>query len=205
VIPNGVPGTPIEKAARTPSKPLQLLFIGQLRVEKGTHLLSETIARLGDDVRLSIAGDGALAPEIALLAARDSRVTQHGFVRGVQKDQLFNQADVLLFPSTWTENAPLVLSEAMMHGLPVIASDIGAIPEFVRHESNGLLFPVRDASSLATSIQRLQCESGLLTRLSQGASRSAEKWTVGAMGQRYLEAYRSVRNKTPLAIREVAR
>jgi glycosyltransferase involved in cell wall biosynthesis len=146
----------------------------------------------GDQVSLSIAGEGPLSPKIAAWADRDSRVTWHGFVRGEQKERLLADADVLLFPSMWSENAPLVIGEAMGHALPVIASDMGAIPEFIQHEQNGLLFASGEPVAMAGAVRRLLEDRTLLESLSVNAASAAERWSVDHMGRRYLEIYRRV-------------
>lgn len=196
VVRNGVIGRsklPQPSFKEISRRPLRLLFIGQLRSEKGVHLLRPVMAVLGSCVRLSVAGEGPLSGSIAEWAAQDSRVTWHGFVHGAQKEELLADADVLLFPSMWSENAPVVIAEAMMQGLPVIASDLGAIPEFVSDEENGLLFPSGDISAMIGAIRRLLEDEELLERLSERAARSAEAWTVEGMGRRYLEIYEDLR------------
>ena len=201
VVPNGVPSVSAEFVRRSPSRQLRLLFLGQLRREKGIHLLPNALAAFGSNVHLSIAGDGDLNSLVTDWTARDRRISFHGFLRAQAKERLLANSDVLVFPSIWTENAPLVIAEAMMRGLPVVASDLGAIPEFVSHEKDGLLFPAGDSTALAGQIQRLLREPGLLSRLSVGALRSAENWTIPTMGNRYLEIYQSIHSRERLVPR----
>jgi glycosyltransferase involved in cell wall biosynthesis len=195
VVPNGIvrlrkSGPQSRRTKR--GGPLHLLYLGQIREEKGAHLLFPALSMFGDQVSLSIAGEGPLSPKIAAWADRDSRVTWHGFVRGEQKERLLADADVLLFPSMWSENAPLVIGEAMGHALPVIASDMGAIPEFIQHEQNGLLFASGDPVAMAGAVRRLLEDRTLLESLSVNAASAAERWSVDHMGRRYLEIYRRV-------------
>jgi glycosyltransferase involved in cell wall biosynthesis len=76
--------------------------------------------------------------------------------------------DVLVVPSRWYENAPGVIFEAFAAGLPVVATDLGGMSEFVRPGENGLLFPLDDAEELAGLLRRLAEEPGLLRRLRDG-------------------------------------
>jgi glycosyltransferase involved in cell wall biosynthesis len=71
-------------------------------------------------------------------------------------------------PSRWYENGPGVIFEAFAAGVPVVATDLGGMSEFVRHEENGLLFGLEDASGLARQLRRLIEEPGLLDRLRAG-------------------------------------
>ena len=71
-------------------------------------------------------------------------------------------------PSRWYENAPGVIFEAFAARLPVVATDLGGLSEFVRHGENGLLFELENASDLARQLRRLCEDQGLLERLRRG-------------------------------------
>ena len=77
----------------------------------------------------------------------------------------------------WPENAPLVIQEAFLAGVPVVASRIGGIPEMVADGRNGLLFAAGDVDDLARTLTRLLDEPGLLDALRAGipAVRSIEE------------------------------
>ena len=78
-----------------------------------------------------------------------------GYVTGEAKQALLKQADYLLVPSLWYENAPVAVIEAAAHGVAVIASRIGGLPEFVREGRTGLLFEPGDAAGLAAIMHGL--------------------------------------------------
>ena len=78
--------------------------------------------------------------------------------------------DVLVVPSVWPETSPLVIREAFLTGVPVVASNIGGIPELIEAERNGLLFEPGDVDGLARALRRLAEEPGLLHRLKAGAA-----------------------------------
>jgi hypothetical protein len=78
------------------------------------------------------------------------------------------QVDVVVVPSIWYENYPIVIREAFAAGLPVIASDVGALPESVTDGVDGLLFAPGDSDALAAAMQRLVLDPALLRRLRQG-------------------------------------
>jgi glycosyltransferase involved in cell wall biosynthesis len=75
-----------------------------------------------------------------------------------------SELDVLAVPSRWHENAPGVIFEAFAVRLPVVATDLGGLSEFARHEENGLLFELENASDLTRQLRRLDEEPGLLER-----------------------------------------
>jgi glycosyltransferase involved in cell wall biosynthesis len=76
--------------------------------------------------------------------------------------------DVLVVPSRWYENGPGVIFEAFAAGIPVVATNLGGMSEFVRHERDGLLFGMEDPGDLARQLRRLVEEPGLLERLRAG-------------------------------------
>jgi glycosyltransferase involved in cell wall biosynthesis len=76
--------------------------------------------------------------------------------------------DVLVVPSRWYENGPGVIFEAFAAGVPVVATDLGGMSEFVRPEKDGLLFGLEDHDDLARQLRRLLEEPGLLESLRAG-------------------------------------
>ena len=105
----------------------------------------------------------------------------------------FREADCLLLPSLWYENAPVVIIEAAAYGIAVIASRMGAIPEFITDEQNGLLFEPGNAAALAAAMQRMIKEDGLPQRLAEGSRHLVELSSVGRMVDGYLEQYELLR------------
>ena len=81
--------------------------------------------------------------------------------------EVFNNVDAIVVPSIWVENSPLVIHEAQQARVPVIASDLGGMSEYVEHEVNGLLFTPRDSGELALQMQRLVDDPALAQRLGE--------------------------------------
>ena len=78
---------------------------------------------------------------------------------------VFNRCDVIVVPSIWAENSPLVIHEALQARIPVITAEYGGMAEYVHHEINGLLFAHRDPGSLAQQMQRLADDPQLARKL----------------------------------------
>jgi glycosyltransferase involved in cell wall biosynthesis len=123
------------------------LFAGRLSEEKGIRPLTQAWQVLGD-IPLNVAGDGPL---------REARWPANVRLLGHQPREgvlaLMKDAGVLVFPSICYENAPVTIVEAFACGLPVIASNLGSIPEFVTHGRTGLLFKPGDAEDLARQVR----------------------------------------------------
>jgi glycosyltransferase involved in cell wall biosynthesis len=93
----------------------------------------------------------------------------------------------MLVPSRWYEAAPRVILEAFARGVPVVASDFGALPELVQDGVNGLLVPPDDPPAWAEAARRLQ-DDDLVRRLGEGARRT---WAQRFSPERGLEGLES--------------
>lgn len=123
------------------------LFAGRLSAEKGIAVMASAWRELGQ-IPLTVAGDGPLS---------DTEWPQGISWIGSQPREklmdLMRAARVLIFPSVWYEGAPMTIVEAFACGLPVIASNLGAMAEMVAHERTGLLFNPGDATDLARKVR----------------------------------------------------
>jgi glycosyltransferase involved in cell wall biosynthesis len=77
-----------------------------------------------------------------------------GFDRG-RVAAVYGTLDVLVVPSLWPENSPLVVHEAFMHGVAVVGSRMGGIPDLVEHDVNGLLYDSFAPAALGAALQSL--------------------------------------------------
>jgi glycosyltransferase involved in cell wall biosynthesis len=94
--------------------------------------------------------------------------------------ELLRAADAALLTSSW-ENFPFAVVEAMAVGTPVLATNVGGVPEIVEDGRNGLLVPPNDPEAMAAAISRLFGDAGLRERLRAGAAESASKNTPDAI------------------------
>nr|MDA8086981.1 glycosyltransferase [Nitrospiraceae bacterium] len=101
-----------------------------------------------------------------------------GFVPyGGRLFDLYAGADVFLLLSR-SEGTPKVVPEAFSFGLPVIASGVGGVPDMVNDGENGILLPALTAQALSLALERLIDSPGELVRLSEGAFRSAGRYSI---------------------------
>ncbi|MBI4496600.1 MAG: glycosyltransferase family 4 protein [Chloroflexi bacterium] len=157
-------------AAPAPNGDVRLTYLGSLARQKGVHVLVEAFQRLGDvPARLRLYGDPASYPDYAArlreLAHGNPRIVFEGPLPRERLGVVLAATDALVVPSVWYENAPLVVREAHAAGVPVLASDVGALAEMVRHGTDGLLFRCGDAGDLARVLRTLVQEPGILTYL----------------------------------------
>lgn len=158
------------------------LFLGRLANEKGVDTLLDAW-RLGSPPgRLLIVGDG---PESeALHAAAPPGVEFRGQVPADDVPAILASARALMIPSRWYEAAPRSITEAYAAGVPVLASDIGALPEAVNPGITGDVVPVNDPAAWRAAARRL-ADDEESERLGAGAQRL---WGERFTPERGLEA-----------------
>lgn len=177
-------------------RPLHVVYVGRLAADKGVFETIEAVRILRDrgvPVRLTIAGSGSAESGMtqAIEAARlGDRAALVGAVSGSAKRQLWREADVLAFPTYHREGLPYALLEAMAAGTVPVTSPVGAIPDVVQHEVQGLLVPPRDPQALAGALGRLTRDRGLLQRLALAArARVVEHYSVPQMAEQFAALY----------------
>lgn len=151
----------IEKEPSISSAIPHLLYVGRVAASKGVDILLQTCQILNKrklDFRLSIVGDGPEREQFMKLTHSlylDGKVSFLGFIpHGEKLWDIYRSADIFVFPSR-SEALGLVLLEAMARGLPIVASQVGGIPDLVKDGENGLLVPLNDPVALANAIEHL--------------------------------------------------
>ena len=139
------------------SGPLRLLFVGKYWKRKGLCETLGAVEMLGQQVTLNVAGlSGKESPLLQVVSSLGlgERVRFFGVLPRAQMAQLYRDSDVLLLPSH-REALGVAALEGMASGLPVIATQVGGIPEIVDHETTGLLVPVHSSEAIAAAVRRL--------------------------------------------------
>ncbi len=159
--------SPAKPAAVRMERPIRLLCVGRFLQLKGFHYAVEALSLLasrGVDADLTLAGSGLWGYFLKRLARRlgvADKVHFPGFVAHDRMSELMRASDILLMPSIVrpgsgrSDSLPTVIVEAMLHGLPVIGSNIASFGDVIRHGETGLLAPERDAPALASAIESL--------------------------------------------------
>lgn len=197
-------GVDLDRFQSAPRKgaggPLHVAVVGYLGEHKGFDLLFEAIDRLlaqpplAGRWKIEIAGDGHMREKIAALAARPEycdQVVFHGRLDQDEIPRLMARADVVLLPSVWPENEPVVMLEAIAAGAAQLASRIGGHVDLVDDGRTGLLFESGDARDLAAKLAAYIEEPGLARR--HGAANFARRgaFTQAAAVSAYEDLYRA--------------
>lgn len=164
-----------------------VLSVGRLDPRKGIDCAIQAIADL-PDMRLSVAGGGddaelARLRELAAELGVAERVEFLGFREGAALEELYADADAVVFPVTWDEPWGLVPLEAMAHGVPVVATGRGGSAEYLRDGENALLFEAGDAGALADALRALAGDEGLRKRLRAGGAATAPRHTAARFNE----------------------
>ncbi len=166
---------PLASTPKTEADHVRFMFLGRLQPYKGLHLVLDAFNSLpnpnGATLTVYGAPDGHDAYFANLQQMMDANPQVH-FAGLIPPDELaraFANADIFLLPSTWHENSPLILLDALQSKTPVLASDIGGVSGIVEHNRNGLLFPREDVAALRAEMQRLIADPGLIQRLQAGS------------------------------------
>jgi hypothetical protein len=181
-----------------PEKPLRFAFVGGISKHKGVHLLLEAWRTMKQGARgaeLSIWGysTDAVFHQRIRDAAASMGIHWRGPYERRDLPDVLSATDVVISPSTWVENYPIVIREAFAAGRPVIASRYGALPESIRDGVDGLLFTHNDAADLGRTLKRCLDEPDLVSGLVKGI---APVHDLPSQAGELLERYRTVLNET---------
>lgn len=186
---------PVAPDEPLPEKPV-VLYVGSLIAHKGVDVLLRAFARVAGDVEdaaLWLVGSGPDESRLRALAT-ELGVPEVRFLGHQRHDALgrfYRAARVVVIPSLWLENAPLVAHEAMAHARPIVASAVGGLPELLGDGYSGCLCARGDAVDFAATLGRLLTNPGL----------AAEQ---GARGREHLRALGGVDHHVDRLIRMYA-
>jgi glycosyltransferase involved in cell wall biosynthesis len=185
---------PLANVERATAAHTRFLFVGRFQPYKGAHLLVEAFNNLSfpKGATLTIYGapdDGYQEhfEQLKTMMAANEQIYFEGRIDPSDLGQAFAQADYFVLPSTWHENSPLIVLDALQAKTPVIASNIGGITDMVKHGINGLLFPMGNKQALKQTMQQAIDEPGLVTKLSAGI----ELPTIDGYAKTMLEIFHS--------------
>jgi glycosyltransferase involved in cell wall biosynthesis len=173
-------------------------FAARLEEVKGPMVLTEAFAATFDQVRgvrLKLAGEGSEKKQLAALARSlgfADYYDYHGIYNFPEERTTFmHDLDVFVMPS-FTEGTPNSIVEAMANGKPIIASDVGGIPDMIDHDS-GILVPPGDPRALAKAMIMLAKNPELRRQMGEAALRRYRiLFSPGAVLPLMLETYRRV-------------
>ena len=151
-----------------------LLYFGRLTEEKGLLTLIWAMKQL-PDIKLRIVGDGPLKEKLQNLVDMPDNIQLVGYKSGDELAREIVGARAVVIPSEWYENYPMSALEAISYGKPIIAANIGGLPEIVRDQKSGLLFQSGNASDLVDKIKLLWDDTALARTLGQAGQKQVSE------------------------------
>jgi glycosyltransferase involved in cell wall biosynthesis len=194
-IHNGVEVAPFEPRL-SPSPRPTIGAIGRLSPEKGFDDLPHILTRI-PAARAVVLGEGPERARLAKLAA-ELGVADRFELPGWQESpgSWLSSFDLLAAPSRG-EGFPLVTLEAMMAGLPVVATDVGSVSEAIEDRVTGMLVPPRDTEAMAAAIEAVLADPELRERMVRTArERVLAEFTAAGMARNFEALYDRVLSRS---------
>ena len=178
---------------------VNLLFLSNLIPSKGVYVLLDACKILKDwglNFQCNFVGgeskemDRRVFEQAVKERGLEGCVLYHGPKYGEEKEQYWIMADVFVQP-TYEDCFPLTILEAMQHGLPVVSTDEGAVPDMVADGENGFVCRRKDVEGLAMALERLLLDEPLRHRMgAEGYRIYQEKFTLQCFERRFVECLR---------------
>ncbi|MEA3377710.1 MAG: glycosyltransferase family 4 protein [Chloroflexota bacterium] len=162
----------------SPDGKLRFTYLGSLAWQKGVHVLVKAFQGIpAEEAVLKIYGDPTVFPDYAahLQEIADPTSTRfEGLVPNEEVGRVLAETDVVVVPSLWYENSPVVIEEAFAAGVPVVASKIGALTEKVRNGISGLLCNTGDVTDWRNTLFRLARDRKAVNEASSTTPRATD-------------------------------
>ena len=166
--------------ASSKGQPVRFGFAARLEYLKGPMQLIEAFRMAHEtqrDIEIRIAGDGSQRQEIVATLRNhglEDKCRFTGVYKSVkEREQFMHDIDVFVLPSL-TEGTPNAIIEAMAHGKPVVASNVGGIPDLV-NERNGIVVPPKDVAALSGALTAVAADADLRRRMGRAARQTYEQ------------------------------
>jgi teichuronic acid biosynthesis glycosyltransferase TuaC len=211
VVPNGADSDVFNSVSKDqaraklglPSQQEILVFVGRLAEVKQIPVLLEAMQRLSrPNMHLYLVGDGELKGQLMALAQQLGVAERCSFVGSRSHEEIplwFSAADCFVLCSRM-EGSPTVLPEAMMCGVPIVATAVGGIPEVIKHRETGLLVPTGDCLTLAEAINLVMTDKTLAAGVARRATALAlARFTWKANAEKTAAVYRDALDDWRLA------
>ncbi|MES9903721.1 MAG: glycosyltransferase family 4 protein [Sedimenticola sp.] len=171
VVDQGAPEPrPLPKAPK-------VLFVGSLIRGKGVDLLLHALAMVSCPFQLDIVGTGKSEGELRVLASKLGLSDCVNFVGWVSHDDVpryYHEAQVVAIPSCWPEPFGLIGQEAMRCARPVVAFDVGGIPDWCDDGNTGFIIPEQDITAFSAALERLLSDFELAQEMGRNGLRKVE-------------------------------
>lgn len=153
------------------------LYVGRIAEAKGINYLIEAFSKLPSEIKLRIVGTGPDENNLKLLAEKLNlnNVSFLGFKSGDELEEEYRNCIATILPCNWFENFPTTIIESFAHGKPVIASNLGGIPEMIENNKTGILIEPECIEDIVNAVKKMYYDDSFLNELSINCRQKAEK------------------------------
>lgn len=171
---------------------IHILYVGSLEKHKGLDYLMIAERKLRDagyNVHLNLVGtgsQGSILKELTMNLSIHEYVIFHGYIGDhAQLLRVYRKNDIFILPSL-SEGMPKVLFEAMASGLPIVAADVGGIPDVIKPGETGLLVPPRSPDGIYKAVEKLITDDELRKKIIQEGYAFVEQHTIEKQAERIM-------------------
>lgn len=196
-IENGIDVEKYSSCSGVKKNNYNIVMLGRLGTRKGTYDLINTIERVVThfpNLKCYMAGDGEINKCITLIEKKNLKknVFCLGWVNLTRKTEILKDSNILVLPS-YNEGLPMAILEGMASGKAIISTNVGAIPEVISSEKNGILIHPGDIEALENAIIRLFTDYNLVKEMSKNNRKKIiEEFSTKKMHEEILKCYRKV-------------
>jgi glycosyltransferase involved in cell wall biosynthesis len=154
-LPFGIDKSGVSPRIKRDDHEFSVVYIGSRAWQKGVHVLIEAFNHVPEPATLTVYGDPDAFPEYSRQLVALARSPRIGFAGKLSRAELWPvlaQTDLVAVPSIWYENQPLTILEALAAGVPVMVSDLGALPELIEDDASGWRVRAGDAAAWAQAL-----------------------------------------------------
>jgi glycosyltransferase involved in cell wall biosynthesis len=177
--------------------PPTITYLGRVAANKGHEYFIQALGRLPEAVQGRLVGGISedVAQDLRALAGAHGCVDQlelHGWASRSEVVDLFDRTSVFVFPSLWPETLGIVGIEALSRGVPVVASDVGGVPEWCIEGETGYRVPPKDGTAIANRVGHLLSDEDRMRAVGErGIELIQERFQPGQHIDRLLDLYQS--------------
>ncbi|OQX22589.1 MAG: hypothetical protein BWK75_00345 [Candidatus Altiarchaeales archaeon A3] len=167
------------KKEKTNKKTFDIIYAGGLERKKGGHTLIKAFRKIHDKyIRLHIFGSGEYEVYFKKLAEGDKRIIFYGQMPNEELQKFYKISDIAVMPSEYFETFGRIIIESFRVGVPVIGSNVGAIPELIKEGYNGFLFEPGNDEQLKNKLEYAILHKEELKEMSINCINTAKKYSV---------------------------
>jgi glycosyltransferase involved in cell wall biosynthesis len=169
---------------------IHFLFSGTLSKHKGIDIVIEVFQSLKkDNFELNIYGHGPLQDFVSDKAKHINSIHYHGSYSKEDTKNLIKSNDVVLVPSAWYENNPIILQEMIAANIPPIVSNVGSLPEMVEDKKTGFVFEMSNTASLKRVVKDIIANPASLNAIKSNMYNNYKVITIEQQVLSYIDIY----------------